>query len=240
MRFNDTNNPDKSIVHDIDWWCGTDSTSFPIEDKTRSINQWYYRVQTDIMSTDGRFQFDDRNQDKLPEFRANLVDGQALYTLPDEFMEVHAVEIKDTDGEFYRLDQIDIQDLDYTISDYRNTPGKPVEYDVTGDSLRFFPAPDQDSVTLTNGFKVYITRNIEVFETSDTTREPGFDDAYHRILSMGPAVDYLAVNGTNEDRNEVQTMLQEMRQELKKSYSRRNVEGNTRLRPEHENSLRYT
>lgn len=239
MRFNDTNNEDKSIVHDIDWWCGTNSTSFPIEDKTRRVNQWYYKVQTEIMQTDARFQFDDDNYSDLPEFRANLVDGQALYELPDKFMEVHAVEIKAQDGDYFRLDQIDLQDMEYTASDYRSTDGKPAEYDLTGDSLRLFPAPSSDSVELTNGLKVYITRNVGVFETSDTTKEPGFNDAFHEILSIGPAMDYLAVDGTNEDRSELQNRLTLRLQDLREFYSNRNVEANPAIRPQQENSTKY-
>lgn len=239
MKFNDSNNPEESIVDDIDFFCNTDSTSFPIEDKTRRVNQWYYRVQTDIMRTDARFQFGDRNHGKLPEYTADLQGGQQIYELPDEFMEVHAVEIKETDGEFYRLDQIDIQDLEYSISNYRDEDGKPMEYDLTSDVIRLFPAPDPNSVTLSNGLKVYITRNVSVFDSGDTTKEPGFDNAYHQILSLGPSVDYLAINGTNENRNEVQTMLQELRQELIQTYQARNVESNPQLRTKQKNSQKY-
>jgi len=238
MKFNSSNLED-NIVDDIDFWCGTDSTSFPIEDKTRRVNQWYYKTQKLILNTDGRFQFHDRNDGNLPEMRANLVDGQGAYELPDDYIEVHAVEVKDTNGDFYRLEQIDIQDLDYSISNYRDTKGAPAEYDLTGNVIRFFPAPDKDQVTLSNGFKVYISRSVSVFDTSDTTKEPGFDNAYHQILSLGPSADYLSVNGTQEDHDNVVTKLETLQQQLKSDYSNRNVEGGTAVRPERTNSLAY-
>lgn len=239
MKFNSSNAED-NITDDIDFWCGTDSTSFPIEDKTRRINQWYYRVQKLILKTDARFQFHDRNDGNLPEMRADLVDGQGAYELPDNFIEVHAVEVKDTNGDYRRLNQVDIQDLDYSISNYRDTDGMPVEYDLTGDVIRFFPAPDKNQVTLSNGFKVYISRNVSVFDTTDTTKEPGFDDAYHQMLSLGPSADYLSINGTQEDHDNVMNELQRLRQQLIDDYDNRNIEGGTAVRPEQENSLEYT
>lgn len=239
MQFSDPDNK-QGLVQDVDFHCDTDDVSYPIEDKTRNINRWYYKVLSDILDVDGRFQFDDSNHTDLPYFTANLEDGQQGYKLPDEHIRIRAVEVQDNNGDFSRLDQIDINDLERTITNYRDTPGMPDEYDLMGETIRLFPAPDANSVTLTDGIKIYTTRQLEVFDPTDTTKEPGFDETYHRILSLGAAVDWLSTYGTQENVSNKKGLLDEMRQDLKEAYASRNPEAGTRLRTSHKNTKQYT
>lgn len=238
MQFSDPTDK-QGLVQDIDFHCDTNSVSYPIEDKTRNINRWYYVVLSDILKVDGRFQFDDKNHNDLPHFTTDLVDGQKAYKLPDENIRLRGVEIKGTDGEYRRADQIDINDLDYSITNYRDEPGFPDEYDIMAETIHLFPAPSTDSVTLSEGLKLYITRKLDVFSKTDTTKEPGFDETYHRILSLGASVDWLSTYGTEEDKNDKEAWLQALRADLKEAYASRNPEAGTRLRPSQTNSHQY-
>lgn len=224
------------IVEDIDFICGTDSTSYPTVDKVRNVNRYYYTAVADIIKTQGRLQWDDSNLTTLPEYTFTLVSGQKDYTLPTNLLKLWAIEIKDAGGNWIRLKEMDINDpeMKRTITDYQKTAGTPFAYEIRGDSAFLLPAPATGSVTLTNGGKMHFSRELDLFTSSDTTQEPGIAEPFHRILSLGASCDWLAVNDTTEKYNKFLQKYEQLRVEMRQFYSTKNLEKTPRLQPIHD------
>jgi len=230
MVINDSSGG-QGIVQDIDFICSTDSSSYPIADKIRNINRHYYKAVTDILKSTGRNQFDDSNLTTLPYYTFTLVNGQKDYSLPTDLLKINAIEVADSAGNWTRLQEIDEQELWPTITDFEETNGIPKYYNIRGGSVYLYPAPATGSVTLTNGGKFYLEREVDAFTTADTTQEPGFAEPFHRILSLGASYDYLIINSTTEKADRALQQYEQLRKELREFYSDRNKEARSRFRP---------
>lgn len=219
-------NPGSSagILDDIDFLCQTDSISYPTADKIRNVNRHNYKAVIDIIKAEGRMSFDDTNNTGIPEYEFTLTTEVGDYTLPTNLLKLHAVEIKDANGNWVRLKEIDITDPKFarTITDFESIDGMPKYYDVRGGSAHLYPKPKTGFVTLTNGGVMYFSREIDLFTTADTTQEPGFAEPFHRILSLGAAYDWLIVNDTSSKSDRVLQQYEQLRAELREFYSTRN------------------
>ena len=235
MQISDTTDL-KGIYEDIDFICGTDSTSYPLKDKARNVNRHYYKAVIDALKSSGRSQFDDPNLGSLPNDTFNLSNNIHEYKLLGtngnlaDFLRLNAVEVKDSAGNWTRLKEIDINDLSFSITDYEGTSGIPRYYDVIGNYLYLYPAPDTTQVTATDGLKVWYQREIDLFEYGDTSPEPAIPEPFQRILSIGGAIDWLMVNdSTKVDRWRGE--YEQLRAELREFYSNRNTDISIRLTP---------
>lgn len=203
-----------SIVEDIRWLTGTDSTSFPIADITRLVNRWYHRVSVWLWQASKDWDFDDSNKTDLPIATTTLVANQKDYTLPTTAFSVKRVEVKDNNGDWHIVEPIDQTEVtSLALDEYYSTSGLPKKYDIIGRSLFLYPAPAAANVTLTNGLKIYVSREVDEFATTDTTKEPGFDEMFHRLLSLGAAYDFFVQSGDSRAttiRTEIELMKKEM------------------------------
>ena len=215
MDFNESSNL-TGLTQDVDFICGTDSTSFPLKDKARLANRWLYKAVTDLISVRGRFEFDDTNLTDFPVETADLVSGQADYQLPAEFLKLIAVEVQDQNGNWTRLQELDKSQLKQTITDFEDTNGLPKYYDVMGNSLILYPAPSATDTTLTAGIKLHHIRKIDEFVSTDTTQSPGIPEPFHRIVSLGVAYDWLLINGSQDKTDRIRNEIEQLRTEMKK------------------------
>jgi hypothetical protein len=188
MTFSDSANK-SGLVEEIDFVLGTDSTSYPIAQKTRNINSWYNRVASLIMRADSRWEWDDNNRTDFPIATAALVANQQDYAITGaSFLNVLKVEIKDRNGNWTALSPISLDDKrNESITDYQKTAGTPIEYDKFGNSIFLYPKP---SYSQDASLKVFYQRNVSLFSVDDTTKVPGFAENFHRILSYGASYDY--------------------------------------------------
>lgn len=195
MQFSDATNKN-GLVQDIDFICGTDNTSYPIEDKTRNINEELYGVGVLMWRYSPLWAFDDNNQTTLPILTTNLVEGQKDYGLETNILHIERVSVKDANGLWSDLEFLPFSDIPQPIDEFYKTNGIPRIYSLKGNSLFLLPAPRAADVTLTNGLKMVISRIADgvKFVSTDTTKTPGFNPAYHRILSLGASLAYLMVN----------------------------------------------
>lgn len=236
MVFNDVAN-DSGLIQDINDWCGTDDTSYPIAKKTRDINAWLDRVVSLILQSDGRWQWDDSNYTDLPIGTGDLVSGQQDYNIAGStFLNISRLEVMGPDGNYYLLDPIDEHDIaNQALSEYMKTPGRPLKYDKKGDSVFLCPAPASGSVTLAKGLKVSFQRTGSYFTASDTTKSPGFNPLFHRILSLGPSLDYVSKNEMVTKVKIIAPMVEKLEAGLILAYSTRSKDEKTTLRLRKEN-----
>lgn len=190
MKFLEATNKDVSLYHDALSLLGipeTDTTTFAVATYTRYLNAWYQRMVFYIWRSSGMWQFDDSTATTFPEATTTLVVAQEDYTIPTGGLDVREVYVKNSSGDYIKLKKINPFDLSYGMArdEYYETDGMPAEYYLEGNSIILKPAPATGSVTLALGLKIILDRNIILFATTDTTKEPGFIAQFHRIFSLG-------------------------------------------------------
>lgn len=225
MQFSsEANNQD--LVSDARDRVDATSTDYPINALTREINKAYHRVASWIQDSDGTWQYDDTNNTTLPIGTTDLVSGQQDYSLDDTMLEVERIEIKDSDGNWVKLKAIDQSQIGQALDEFQETDGDPIYYDKVGRSLFLYPAPNYAS---TGGLKVHFQRHANIFAVTDDTKEPGFADVFHGVLSAAAALWY----ANKYKKDEVPALVDEIRgyeRDIKKFYSRRNKDIKKALR----------
>jgi len=213
-----------NIHSDIDFWTGTDTSSnsaFPVSKRITAINDAYRAVDDHIWEALSDWEYDDTNYDTLPIAVVDLVDGQDNYQLPSKARKLMNISVKDKNGEYQPLkifDQSQLKGVDY--EEYLNDEkGFPEKADLIGDAIVLRPTPSDDDVTISNGLKIMVSRDIEEFDLEDADKEPGFSKHYHRLLSLMPSYQYLIANDANYDKlNRISSMIDKIIGRLK-AYS---------------------
>ena len=108
-------------------------------------------------------------------------------------------------------------------------PGLPQFYDKRANSLFLYPKP---SFTQTDSLKVYFQRNVSYFVPTDTTKQPGFNPQFHRLLSANAALDYaMAKNIPQANPNSrLNALIAKLQESLKSYYARKSKDENLSLR----------
>ena len=166
----------------------------------RRINAALEELVGDIINADGTFQFDDTNQTDLPRGTGTLVEGQQTYTFASEYLQITMIEVKDSNGNWYKLKPLDQDDLgDRSPDEYFGlTSGSPTKgavefFDQLGDTIFLYPSPTSTSVTLSGGIRIWFKRTVDLFTTADTTQSPGLPSTHHILLAYMAALPYNAV-----------------------------------------------
>jgi len=227
MEFSNTANS-QGIIQDVDFLCGTNSTSYPTNDKVRNINQAYHDVTRLIWESSDTWQYDDSNATDLPVVLTTMTSGTSQYAIPSTAQKIERVEIKDVNSNLVKLQPIDYKDIAIAESEFYKNSGLPVYYDLIGNFINLYPAPSTTYVTTSSGMAVYVDRNVTLFTSASTTACPGFAPQFHRILSLQASLDF------EQDVNKRNLFIAEktnLVDGLKKFYSTRSVEGRTEIVP---------
>lgn len=227
MEFSNSVNKN-GLVEDTDFLCGTNSDTYPLADKVRNINNHYLNVNRLIWEVAEGWQYDDSNKTDLPIATTTLTHNQKNYTIPSTAQRVQRIEVKDINGNWRVLDQIDVNDIKSSINDYMEMAGMPVQYDIIADSVFLYPSPSSAYCFGTDDMQIYFDRCVTEFTTASTTASPGFAAPFHRILSLGAALD------NEKDDLKIRRMTAEksdLIEGLKRFYSHRNVERKNSIRP---------
>lgn len=214
----------------------TDSNSFTDAELNRSFNEWQHRVANQMWEASSDWEWNDTSRDKMPIAFANLNDGQAKYRLPNTVFRIDRIEIKDDDGDYHPIEEITKEDISPALTEFREDDGFPQYYDLIDDVLTLYPAPASDDVTESEGLKLYVAREPEDFTTSDT-REPGFPRQFHRILSLGAAMDFCVANNLDNKEVEIRRLLygdqtvDGLFPELEKAIGTRKLGKKTKFKP---------
>nr|AUN36867.1 hypothetical protein [uncultured bacterium] len=197
MVFSDSVNK-LGIIEDIDFWVGSDSNSYPTAQKTRNINAWLDREVSLILQSDAKWEWDDLNNSDLPVGTLTLTSGTQSYAINTTYLKLRAIACKDSNGVYHYLDRIDEsspQAGSIELMESTKTSGVPVAYAHFGNLIVLDKKP---SYTVSAGLKFYFQRNVTYFTAADTTATPGFAPMFHRVLSLGAALDYTIKHDLSE------------------------------------------
>lgn len=217
------------IKADVHFLCGSASGTYSDTNIVRNVNIEYQNVANLIWQSCGDWQYDDSNATTLPVSRTTMVHNQQDYTLPSTAQRVHRVEIKDSGGNWIKLQPLDIHGNPQAMPEILGgTAGTPLYYDLVGRSVLLYPIPHSGYTTLASGLAVYIDRDVTEFATTATTTVPGFATPFHRILSYAASIDFIQDDTQRQRLVEQKARLEE---QMKRFYSKRAVEMKTRIKP---------
>jgi len=196
---------------------------------TRYLNEGLNRVASLIMSSDGRWQFDDNNQTDYPIGTTNLVNAQKDYQFSVNYLKITRVEVQDAAGSWHLLTPMDQADIyDQSLTDFLKTSGLPKYYDKMANSIFLYPSPATASVTTTNGLKVWFQRPPSYFITSDTTKVPGFNSMFHRLVALIASRDY-AITKQLSNAKSLAELVTQQEDSLAETYTLRNKDEHIKL-----------
>jgi len=200
---------------------------------TRLLNVRYRMADTEIWKATGDWDFDDSNQTTLPVATTTLVDAQHDYSLPSTSRKIDRVEVKDTDGNWSLVGQIDKSEFTTeAMTEFEDVDGLPKYYDIVGNSLYLYPAPDETISATTGALKLYASRDIVAFSTTvnatTCAAEPGFDNHFHRYISVGASYDWCLTKGLKKA-PALKQQVDEMSYNMHEYYGSRNRDEGTRM-----------
>ncbi|MDD5551118.1 MAG: hypothetical protein PHS34_07660 [Candidatus Omnitrophica bacterium] len=233
MQFFNSTNKENSLYHDCLALLGlssSDTTSYPIADFTRSANEAYKLTNQIIWQSTGEWEFDDSNYETLPVATRDMVADQKDYLLPSYAQKIDRLEVMDNSEDWQVVIPFDKSMEKDAMTELYSSTGLPKYYDLVGDSLILYPTPDATYCTLTAGLKLYFSREIDEFAVDDTTKEPGFNSDFHRMISLGAALDWAAPKGLNL-MGGLQNQIKDMKENIKKFYGSRDRDLKVRIIP---------
>lgn len=219
MQFN-SHPTNQDIVSAVDYYAHTDRSSYSLEDLTRNANKYYKRAVSLIQQSDRNWVWDDRNNTNLPIYTDDLVNGQPDYTIPTDVRDILRIEITDDEDRSTQIIRLNENEVHGSLDEVYRDNGTPRKYQFLGESLYLYPAPNYDA---TGGIKLFGKRAGSLFETTDTTKEPGFDSQYHDYIAIGAAFEYAVSPRANNQElaSRLQIMLKEIELEMTTYYARR-------------------
>lgn len=240
MKFNDTASQN-GLCQDTDFLVNTNTAKYPLADKARSATEWVKKVASWIWESTGDWEFDDKNYSTLPVANRDLTDGAQDIPLPTTVFTVSRLEVQDSSGNYQLLTPIDKSQIkNQAMPEHLKTPGLPKQYDLVGSSIVLYPPVSADDVTLTNALRLYLDlRDIQGFSATDTDKEPGFSEYFHRVVSIGMAMDYALAKGFRDKVVDLKRLLygdpnvpndKGLKGELQKSYGHRHRDFKAKLR----------
>ncbi len=154
---------------------------------TRYINIWYQKIVTMIFASQDDWSWDDSNNTDYPIATTNLVAAQQDYSVPVSLnmLRIQNVNISYDGGATWYKDipfnkgetnrAIDLTSIKNNFS--------VVEpfYSIENNAIFVYPLPTQNS---TAGLKIWFQRGPLEFISSDTTKAPGIDPAFHSMISV--------------------------------------------------------
>lgn len=234
--YNDTSGK-TGLMQDFEFLIGTEDARITGNatlkaQVTNLFNRKLHQAQMVILNSLDGWNYDDVNHTDYPILTGDLVANQQSYVFgaAEKIIKIDRVEVTYDGTNWYKAEPLDINEIgsatDTTSNADNFSTDKPY-YDMRGDSLYLYPTP---TAAVTGGIKIWIVREPDEFTTSDTTQEPGIDEAFHRYISLGAAVDW-AVAKKLPNYNTLKAEFLELEGRMKQHYSNKIDDTNMQFKP---------
>ena len=188
MQFNgDSDNQD--ICSLADDMANSNDVSFPLWKKAMYANWACREIFSWIMNAYGGWILDDSKNSGNPEYTQTLTSGTSVYALATA-LDLFALEYKDSAGNWAQIKPITLEkinDMGYSESEFMTTSGYPLYYRPVQGGVKLYPAPN---ITVANGLRAQITRDIVKFLSTSTSEVPGFDSNLHEGVPLFMALQH--------------------------------------------------
>lgn len=219
----------QDLKNDVYFLTGTDSNSYSDSELESNLNRWYSIAVNWIWNSTGTWEYDDSTKGDMPVATTDLSKGKETYKLPTDTQRIIDVEVK-YDGEWRDLEEVDKSQMHQAPSEYYDDNGIPMAYDTVSDTIQLHPTPDE---SVTDGLRIHVSRDVTDLSASDD--KPGFNSQFHRILSLGAALDWTIAYGDNQKEVDIRRQLfgdqtvPGLKNELQDFYGSRNRDTKNRI-----------
>lgn len=238
MIFSNTTTRE-GIVQLLEDYTSTQSastSSYPLATKTRDINLAFADFNMIATAASGTWQADDSNHTKYPNMKFDLVSGQQDYSFTEDeqgnqVLDIYRVEIKDPAGNWVLLTAYDENQEKTALGAQETVSGTPRRYYKTANGIFLDSTPNYNS---TLGIRMWFGRTPDYFLSTDTTKEPGIPQMFHRYLAIKPAYWYWAPKDSQRATIYFNDMVK-MEESITLYYNKRKKDEKTRLVPRYSN-----
>ncbi len=206
MMYSDTSGK-SGLLQDCEFWtnlgdAGVSGNATLKSQFTGRLNDWYHKVVTMILNSQDESDFDDINHTNYPVLKVSLVANQRDYQISasEKMLKIKRIDIcpNGIGNTCYKAEAFDSGEYGLgmgndTDVDANFAVSEP-KYDLKNNSIWIYPRATAANVTNSGVIRAEWIREIDEFTTSDTTQEPGFDEPFHRMLSIGASYDWILVN----------------------------------------------
>ena len=258
MQYSDTSGK-SGLLQDCEFWTGlgdagiTGNATLKAQ-FTSFINRWYHKTITMILESQDDWDFDDysitstapiatramvaaRRDYSFNSANWSLIgrEGGAAGSSAAIFpLKVSRVDVTYDGTNYYKAEPFDSQQTGLGLGNDTNTDGRfsttSPFYDIRNNALWIYPLASAADVTAGAKIRVTFFREPAEFATSDTTKEPGFDEAFHRMLSIGASLDW-ALAKSLPVKSELAALLQDYERRLKQHYGNKDTDVKYQLTP---------
>jgi hypothetical protein len=217
------------ICQEIDSICGSNSTSYPLVDKTRRLNSALDDYVLLAIKEGSGWSVEDSAETDLPIATTNLVSGQADYAFPTESLITEKLEILLADGVTYR----ELSPVDQINPNAGS--GIPTGYKKVGNSFILTPTPNY---AVTSGIKNHYRRAFNYSTVSSTTftpTTPGIPSVFHTWLARKASLPYLVEKGI-ASKNDIASLINEGNDMIISYFGRRPKDVVRRMTPNRESN----
>lgn len=190
MVFNgDVNGQD--LVSDINWWCSTNNTTYPLADKVRNFVFGLAKTSSLIMKSDRNWKHVSSNvENTLSIATQAFTAGQDNIPLATKHLKILRVRMTNRDGVFKTIEPTD---RFKTKNEYLNSAnnGDVQAYDKLGFSLLPLPAPDYGG---TIEIEYQPGAAVDLPTISSTDWEVGFNRDFERLPGLYASRDYCSLH----------------------------------------------
>jgi hypothetical protein len=195
------------------------------------LNIAYNQIIGWILESDGRWEWDDTNYTDLPIGTTTITTDQQDYAIDTTHLEVLRVEIKDSNGNWSKIEPVDQEDEQgFSLSQLSTDTGVPDRYDLVGNSLFLYPVPNY---TQAASIKIYFQRGPDEYTSAELTtgtKVPGFASTFHHLIAYMVALDFVLVH-IPQLASGYNLILERDKKALKKFYGKRNRDDRPRMTP---------
>lgn len=216
MIFNgDSDNQD--LVSDIDYWCSTDSVTYPIADKVRNYAFGLAKTSSLIMRSDRRWKHVSSNLTSIPIAEYAFTAGQDNIPLETKHLKILRFRMSDRNGV---MRTIEATDRSVEGNDILNESGDVESYDKIGPTIIPLPTPDYGG---TAEIEYQPGAAVDLPTVNSTDWEVGFNQDFERLPGLYTSEDYCAIH--NQERLPIiRAKIAEMEGALIDFYSNRDVD----------------
>jgi len=183
---------DLDLYSDCLFLCGldvADTTSFPLKDFIRSANFTIQKATRKIIKAKNWQHNDFNNATELIDKSINLISGTNKYAILITWLRIGSpVRVKDSTGNWITIKH---KERNKMTDNQLAATGTPTHYDKIGNFIYLFPTPNYTSA---GSVELQYQTGATELAFNATTTIPGFPVLFHRIVSIGAAIDYCRVN----------------------------------------------
>lgn len=202
MKLRDDANQYNSLYHLSLRWARADETNFSYDDFIQSFNMAVNKITAVVFRHDTGWKHMDRNDTgELLDVTKTLSSGVSAYALSTPWLKIRRVRILLDDGVTWRTLQYKDRNQ---LNDDELAGNSVTSYYLLGGFLYLAGVPTWG---VANGIEVQYQKGPIHFTPNDTNEEVGFSPLFEELGALMPALDYLEINGPDEQARKVEKKI---------------------------------